>query len=212
MKRFYFVLIIAVLSVGTVFAQSQADRSSAPAQADRDSAQKRPERASPENRPERKAPQKQAERRPAPDPVTIDGTLKLEKGSVAVASGDNVYIIPMLTRYIGFIDGLKEGARVSVEGFSFRNFLHPSKVTIDGKSYDFAMGAPGRMGAGGRNDFDRGRGGFAPGGRSGSDRNRGDLRPSRTKFNGRSGYCPNCTSRGRKGRANSGRDHGRNRR
>jgi hypothetical protein len=70
--------------------------------------------------------------------VTVDGTLKLERGFVAVESGDSVYLVPMLTRYIGFINELKEGMKVSVEGFSFRNIIHPTKVTIAENSYNFA--------------------------------------------------------------------------
>ncbi|MDR0444494.1 MAG: hypothetical protein LBH44_13935 [Treponema sp.] len=73
-------------------------------------------------------------------PVTIEGALQLERGAVAVASGETIYYVPLLTRYIGFIEGLKEGAKVSVEGYTFRNLLHPVKVTIDGKSYDFSAG------------------------------------------------------------------------
>ena len=69
--------------------------------------------------------------------VTIDGILKLERGFVAVESGDTVYYVPTLNRYIGFIDELKEGAAVSVEGTGFRNFIQPAKVTIGDKSYDF---------------------------------------------------------------------------
>jgi len=70
--------------------------------------------------------------------VTIEGTLKLERGFVAVESGDNVYYVPMLTRYIGFINALKEGERISVEGYGFRNIIHPTKITLDDRSYDFA--------------------------------------------------------------------------
>jgi hypothetical protein len=70
-------------------------------------------------------------------PQSIDGTLKLEKGFVAVHSGESVYYVPMLTRYIGFINGLKEDAKVSIEGFLFRNIVHPVKVTVADKSYDF---------------------------------------------------------------------------
>ena len=87
-----------------------------------------------------------AQERPArqrvepPKPQTITGILKLEKGSVAVQSGENVYMAPMLTRYIGFINGLREDARVSIEGFVFRNMIHPIKATIGDKSYDFNMG------------------------------------------------------------------------
>jgi hypothetical protein len=70
-------------------------------------------------------------------PQNIEGTLKLEKGFIAVQSGESVYYVPMLTRYIGFINGLKEDAKVSIEGFLFRNIIHPVKVTIADKSYDF---------------------------------------------------------------------------
>jgi len=72
--------------------------------------------------------------------VNITGTLQLEKGFVAVKSGDSVYSIPLLNRYIGFIDGLKEGNTISLEGYEFRNFIHPVKATINEKSYDFSMG------------------------------------------------------------------------
>ena len=69
--------------------------------------------------------------------VTVDGILKLERGFVAVESGDTVYYVPMLNRYIGFIDALKEGTAVSVEGNGFRNIIQPTKITIGDQSYDF---------------------------------------------------------------------------
>ena len=67
----------------------------------------------------------------------IEGTLKLERGSVAVQSGETTYLVPMLTRYIGFINELREDVKVSIEGFLLRNFIQPVKVTIGDKSYDF---------------------------------------------------------------------------
>jgi hypothetical protein len=76
--------------------------------------------------------------------VSIEGTLKLENGFVAVQSGDTVYSVPLLNRYIGFISGLREGARGSVEGNAFRNFITPKKVIIDGKTYDFFANIPAR--------------------------------------------------------------------
>jgi hypothetical protein len=115
MKRFCFLMAITVLIAGTVFGQSPGDRNSAPS---RDF------------------------RRAAPEMSTINGTLQLEKGIIAVASSGDIYYVPMLTRYIGFIEGLKEGAVVSVEGYTFRNFIQPLKVTINGKSYDFAVNGP----------------------------------------------------------------------
>jgi len=137
MKRLGIFLLAAVLFAGTVFAQDRNNRQ------DRDNRQRN-------NR-----------------IVTIDGTLQLEKGFVAVASGDSVYYVPMLTRYIGFIEALKEGTQVSVEGYEFRKFIHPTKVTLAGKSYDFVA-----------KDLPRVRGGdFGPG--RGSDR---DFRPGRNGF------------------------------
>jgi hypothetical protein len=106
-KKLVVFILVSVLLAGTVFAQNRGDR------------------------PNRN------DRQRAPVKVTVEGVLQLEKGVVAVASGDSVYLVPVLTRYIGFIEGLKEGAKVSVEGSQFRNFIQPVKVTINGKSYDF---------------------------------------------------------------------------
>jgi len=88
--------------------------------------------------------------------MTVDGVLKLEKGLVAVANGDSVYYVPALNRYIGFIEGLKEGAKVSVEGVQFKDVIRPVKVKIDGKSYDFpeyGSRGGGRRFSQGRDDF-----------------------------------------------------------
>ena len=85
----------------------------------------------------------------ASQPVTVTGTLQLQNGEIALASGNTVYFVPALGRYIGFIEGLKEGARVSIEGYAWGNSLEPSKVTIDGKSYDFSPNIPARGWGGG---------------------------------------------------------------
>jgi len=141
MKRIGFFLLIAVLLIGTTSAQDRNDRQ------DRN------------NRPRSERPrgerQGRNDRQFDAKSVTIEGTLQLENGSIAVASGDTVYRVPMLTRYIGFIDGLKEGAKVSVEGYEDRNVIFPSKVTIGSNSYDFnvlgrGQGGPGFLGGDGR--------------------------------------------------------------
>ena len=85
------------------------------------------------------------DRQNIPEPVKIEGTLQLQNGQFAVASGNNTYYVPMIGRYVGFIDGLKEGAKVSFEGYVRDNFLRPIKMTISGKTYDLAAG-PGRNG------------------------------------------------------------------
>jgi hypothetical protein len=106
-KNLVVFLLIFVLFAGTVFAQNR------------------------DTRPDRN------DRQRAPEKITVEGVLRLEKGVVAVASGDSVYYVPILTRYIGFIDGLKEGTKISIEGSQFRNFISPVKVTINEKTYDF---------------------------------------------------------------------------
>jgi len=81
-------------------------------------------------------------RRPEIKEIAVNGTLKLEKGFVAIQTADDdksVFIVPMLNRYIGFIIGLQEGAAVSIEGFRFRNFIQPKKLTIDSRTYDFPV-------------------------------------------------------------------------
>jgi|GEM_PF-3913324 len=79
---------------------------------------------------------------PKPEAVTLNGTLKLEKGFVAMqtqSENNPVVLVPMLNRFIGFISGLTEGVNVSVEGFRFRNMVHPTKLTIGDRTYDFPV-------------------------------------------------------------------------
>jgi hypothetical protein len=73
--------------------------------------------------------------------VSVEGTLKLDKGFASVQSGDTVYRIPMLNRFVAAND-LKDGAKVSVEGNAFRNFIMPKKIVIDGKTIDLAIAVP----------------------------------------------------------------------
>ena len=64
-------------------------------------------------------------------------------GMPALKSGDDTYLIGGVSRLIGFVDGLKEGAQVTIEGTVMtipgRNslkYLRGSKLTLGGKSYD----------------------------------------------------------------------------
>ena len=97
--------------------------------------------------------------------ITVTGTLQLQNGQIALAGGNTVYFVPTLGRYIGFIDGLKEGVGVSIDGYASGNYLEPSKVTINGKSYDFS---PNNLGQGwGNNGYcggSYGSGGYGCGG------------------------------------------------
>jgi hypothetical protein len=123
MKKLIIFLIIAILIAGMVSAQPiREQRKSMP--------QEKIEQL-------RDVPQSRNNRAREDNSVTVEGVLKLEKGFVAVENNGTVYYVPMLNRYIGFITGLREGAKVSVEGYEFKSMIQPTKVTIDGKSYDF---------------------------------------------------------------------------
>ena len=95
--------------------------------------------------------------------ITISGTLGLSNGMISVESGNTTYIVRGLERYIGFIDGLNYGARVSLEGYdntpsvdgqNNRSFL-PVTLTISGKIYEIGSPAIDRL-AHGRNERDMG--------------------------------------------------------
>ena len=84
---------------------------------------------------------------PAPrvnrEEVKVSGELTIVQGFLAVKSGDVTYLAMGLQRYIGFIDSLKDGARVTLEGYAFNRpqnektkLLLISKLTIGGKDYD----------------------------------------------------------------------------
>jgi len=73
----------------------------------------------------------------APQAISVTGTLQLQNGAIAVVSGNNVYFVPVLTQYIGFIEGLREGAQISMDGYVSGNYFQPTRVTISGRNYDF---------------------------------------------------------------------------
>ena len=130
MKKLTIFIFIAALLAGTVSAQPIKDQREAELQINKE--QQRG--GNPEARGDR---HERPNRQDQSNSVSIEGTLKLEKGFVAVQSGETVYLVPMLNRYIGFISGLKEGEKVTIEGREFRKMIQPIKVTIGEKSYDF---------------------------------------------------------------------------
>ena len=82
---------------------------------------------------------------PAAETVTVTGSLIVANGSPALKSGDVTYIVGGISRLSGFIDGLKEGAQVTIEGRAITSprdktlkFLRPVKLTLNGKTYDMA--------------------------------------------------------------------------
>ena len=83
-----------------------------------------------------------------PEKVTFSGKLELVQGMVAVKEEGTTYFIPRLLRLTGFIEGLKEGAQVTVEGYartpprssvnSSESFILATKLTLNGKDYDLS--------------------------------------------------------------------------
>ncbi|AEF86248.1 hypothetical protein TREPR_0159 [Treponema primitia ZAS-2] len=81
--------------------------------------------------------------REAPVTLTVSGTLELINGNIGLKEGDTTYYVFGLDRLIGFVDGLKEGAAVTLEGRAFPaprqpNFkvLAVSKLSFNGKDYE----------------------------------------------------------------------------
>jgi hypothetical protein len=75
--------------------------------------------------------------------TSVSGNFTIAQGMIAVISNDITYLVRGLNRYIGFIDGLKEGAAVTLEGYAMpapRNdkvrFLLAQKMTLNGKDYE----------------------------------------------------------------------------
>ncbi|MDR1231891.1 MAG: hypothetical protein LBK61_10890 [Spirochaetaceae bacterium] len=88
-------------------------------------------------------------------PQSVQGTLGLQNGAIVLfpsantAGGNTVCYVPHLSRYAGFIDGLKEGAQVRLDGCSMGNgFFVPSKITVGGKDYDISEVFAGHGGCG----------------------------------------------------------------
>jgi len=85
--------------------------------------------------------------RPAPESATVSGNLTISQGMIAVVSGETTWLVRGLNRYVGFIDGLKEGAQVTLEGYAMpagardkndKNIksLYVQKMTLNGKDYE----------------------------------------------------------------------------
>jgi len=83
--------------------------------------------------------------RSSPENVSVSGNLTIAQGMIAVVSGDTTWLVRGLNRYVGFIDDLKEGAQVTLEGYAMsspRNdkikSMQVQKMTLNGKDYELA--------------------------------------------------------------------------
>jgi hypothetical protein len=98
--------------------------------------------------------------------TTISGKLEWADGTIAVKSDGKTYYVSAVRQLIGFVDSVKEGASVTLEGRAFPSrkddthiFFQTTKLSLGGKDYDLkqapARGGPQRM-ANGNNGFNRG--------------------------------------------------------
>jgi hypothetical protein len=74
--------------------------------------------------------------------VTIQGALSFVNGRIAVKSGETTYYVQGLDRLFGFVDGLKEGAAVTLEGYAEEiplapeyRFFFTEKLVFNGREY-----------------------------------------------------------------------------
>ncbi|MDR1277351.1 MAG: hypothetical protein LBK02_01220 [Treponema sp.] len=83
--------------------------------------------------------------RNGPEKTAISGNLGISSGMISLESGGTLYYVIGLNRFIGFIDGLKEGAAVSLEGYAFEAprlsgamLFRVTELRLSGKSYDLS--------------------------------------------------------------------------
>ena len=101
--------------------------------------------------------------------VKVEGKLALVNGMIAVKDKDKTYYVGGLNRLVGFLDGLKEGAAVKLEGYAVAvpaapeyQHLRATKLTFAGKDYDLSQ-AMGRGMMGGRGNYGPQQGGMMGG-------------------------------------------------
>ena len=80
---------------------------------------------------------------PARESVSVSGNLAVTRGGISVESGGITYLTFGLNSLVGFVDGLKEGAQVALEGYAAQipknekeKIMHVTKMTLNGKEYD----------------------------------------------------------------------------
>jgi hypothetical protein len=69
-------------------------------------------------------------------PQTLRGNLALIDGQIAIQNGDTVYYLPGLGRFSNFIEGFREGAAVTLEGYSYDSgaFNYPVPPSVPAES------------------------------------------------------------------------------
>jgi hypothetical protein len=139
MKQIFYIALLVLAAAGTVSAQQRGPGSGqwghAPRHGTRHEYDRRPFSGPGHYR--------EDPRNNTWETVTVTGSLELIDGNIAVRQDSVIYYAAGLNRLIGFIDGLKEGAPVTLEGTSRklpedgeRRFLLVSRLEINGKTYD----------------------------------------------------------------------------
>jgi hypothetical protein len=82
--------------------------------------------------------------------VKVDGKLALINGMIGLSAGGKTYYTPMLTRLVGFVNGLNEGSSVKLDGYEYPlayapgySMLAVTKLTLNGKDYDLGNNGQG---------------------------------------------------------------------
>lgn len=79
-----------------------------------------------------------------PKKTTITGDLSLVQGTIAIQKDGITYFISGLRHLVGFVDGLKEGATVTLEGYAspvrqgISVMFRATKLTFGTKDYELA--------------------------------------------------------------------------
>jgi hypothetical protein len=83
-------------------------------------------------------------RGPGGTPVSITGKLEWINGHIAIKANEKTYYVSGVDKLVGFVDGVKEGAQVSLSGKEFRipaipeyGFLRTEVLSLNGKDYKF---------------------------------------------------------------------------
>jgi hypothetical protein len=99
----------------------------------------------------------------AGEELILNGKLEWMNGHIAVKASDKTYFVSGIQPLLGFVDGLKEGAQITIAGkarnipyITEYSFIRAEKVTFNGKDYTLDTG--GRDGMG----HHRGWGGYGP--------------------------------------------------
>jgi hypothetical protein len=77
--------------------------------------------------------------------VAVTGQLGVDQGRIVLTDKDSSYYVMGLGQLIGFVEGLKEGASVTLAGYVFTSprdqavkVLQVSKLTLNGKDYEIS--------------------------------------------------------------------------